>query len=54
MWAKKAWIHITKHVGVGIICAVAYFDPYVSLFPYPFLPTVSYESPAPVEIGPSI
>ena len=22
--------HITKHVGVGIICSVAYFDPYVS------------------------
>ncbi|KAF8257757.1 NRAMP family [Lactarius quietus] len=27
MWAKQAWTHITKHVGVGIICAVAYFDP---------------------------
>lgn len=27
MWAKEAWIHVTKHVGVGIICAVAYFDP---------------------------
>ncbi|KAI9453545.1 natural resistance-associated macrophage protein [Lactarius psammicola] len=27
LWAKKAWIHITKHVGIGIICAVAYFDP---------------------------
>ncbi|KAI9444556.1 putative transporter of the NRAMP family [Lactarius indigo] len=26
-WAQKAWIHITKHVGIGIICAVAYFDP---------------------------
>lgn len=32
MWAKQTWIHITKHVGVGIICAVAYFDPYVYLF----------------------
>ena len=32
MWAKQVWLHITKHVGVGIICAVAYFDPYV----YPF------------------
>jgi metal iron transporter len=31
-WAKEARIHVTKHVGVGIICAVAYFDPYVSLF----------------------
>lgn len=27
VWANKAWIHITKHVGIGIICAVAYFDP---------------------------
>jgi metal iron transporter len=43
MWAKEVWVHITKHVGVGIICAVAYFDPYVYLFlcfllqgPYPF------------------
>ncbi|KAN0127926.1 smf Mn2+ and Fe2+ transporter [Lactarius tabidus] len=27
MWAKEVWVHITKHVGVGIICAVAYFDP---------------------------
>lgn len=26
-WAKEARIHVTKHVGVGIICAVAYFDP---------------------------
>lgn len=22
--------HATKHTGVGIVCAVAYFDPYVS------------------------
>ncbi|KAI0297569.1 natural resistance-associated macrophage protein-domain-containing protein [Multifurca ochricompacta] len=26
-WAKEAWIHITKHLGVGVICSVAYFDP---------------------------
>ncbi|KAI0281227.1 smf Mn2+ and Fe2+ transporter [Russula aff. rugulosa BPL654] len=26
-WARQAWIHISKHVGVGIICSVAYFDP---------------------------
>ncbi|KAF8481695.1 natural resistance-associated macrophage protein [Russula ochroleuca] len=26
-WAREAWIHITRHVGVGIICSVAYFDP---------------------------
>jgi len=29
-WVDEVWIHITKHVGVGIICSVAYFDPYVS------------------------
>lgn len=28
-WARQAWIHVSKHVGVGIICSVAYFDPYV-------------------------
>ncbi|KAH9170589.1 natural resistance-associated macrophage protein [Lactarius sanguifluus] len=27
VWVKKAWVHITKHVGIGVICAVAYFDP---------------------------
>ncbi|KAH9973228.1 natural resistance-associated macrophage protein-domain-containing protein [Lactifluus volemus] len=26
-WAKRVWIHLTKHVGIGIICSVAYFDP---------------------------
>ncbi|KAH9980785.1 natural resistance-associated macrophage protein-domain-containing protein [Russula compacta] len=26
-WAGEFWTHITKHVGVGIICSVAYFDP---------------------------
>jgi hypothetical protein len=34
-WAREAWIHITRHVGVGIICSVAYFDPYLSLL-FPF------------------
>jgi len=29
-WSDEVWVHITKHVGVGIICSVAYFDPYVS------------------------
>ncbi|KAI0757298.1 natural resistance-associated macrophage protein-domain-containing protein [Daedaleopsis nitida] len=24
---RAAWRHLTKHVGVGVICAVAYFDP---------------------------
>ena len=28
-WVDEVWIHITKHVGVGVICSVAYFDPYV-------------------------
>jgi metal iron transporter len=37
-WARQAWIHLTKHVGVGIICSVAYFDPYVPLFWCPFSP----------------
>jgi len=37
-WARKAWIHITKHVGIGIVCSVAYFDPYVSLFSCLFSP----------------
>ncbi|KAI9511855.1 natural resistance-associated macrophage protein [Russula earlei] len=26
-WVHDAWIYITRHVGVGIICSVAYFDP---------------------------
>lgn len=25
--------HVRKHVGVGIVCAVAYFDPYVLCIP---------------------
>lgn len=25
--AKAVWNHLVKHTGVGIICAVAYFDP---------------------------
>lgn len=29
-WATEVRIHITRHVGVGLICAVAYFDPCVS------------------------
>ena len=33
-WLTEVWIHITRHVGVGLICAVAYFDPCVS-FPAP-------------------
>lgn len=37
-WARKAWIHITKHVGIGIVCSVAYFDPYVSRFSCLFSP----------------
>jgi metal iron transporter len=37
-WAREAWIHLTKHVGIGIICSVAYFDPYVSLFSCPSSP----------------
>jgi hypothetical protein len=37
-WARQAWIHITRHVGLGIICSVAYFDPYVSLFSCSFSP----------------
>ena len=32
-WANEIWIHITKHIGVGIICSVAYFDPCVSFSP---------------------
>src|SRR6266404_481039 len=42
-WAKKAWVHITKHVGVGIICSVAYFDPYASFF-HPSLETHTQSS----------
>jgi metal iron transporter len=34
-WAKRVWIHLTKHVGIGIICSVAYFDPYVPFFTLP-------------------
>lgn len=30
-WVDEVWIHITRHVGVGIICSVAYFDPCVFL-----------------------
>ncbi|KAH9953383.1 natural resistance-associated macrophage protein-domain-containing protein [Russula dissimulans] len=26
-WTNAVWIHITRHVGIGIICSVAYFDP---------------------------
>ena len=40
-WARKAWIHITRHVGVGIICSVAYFDPYVCLVSWPFFHSLS-------------
>ena len=54
VWAKEAWIHITKHVGIGIICAVAYFDPYVPFFSYPFCPGSHTQSSFPVEIGASI
>ena len=54
VWAQVAWIHITKHVGVGIICAVAYFDPYVSLFPTLSALRSQTQSSCPVEIGPSI
>lgn len=25
--SKTVFLHVTKHVGVGIICSVAYFDP---------------------------
>lgn len=25
--SKTVALHVTKHVGVGIICSVAYFDP---------------------------
>jgi hypothetical protein len=52
---KEVWVHITKHVGVGIICAVAYFDPYVSLFLLLLPASGSHtHSFVPVEIGPSI
>jgi hypothetical protein len=34
-WVTEVWIHITRHVGVGLICSVAYFDPCVS-FPAVF------------------
>lgn len=30
--AKTLVHHVKKHVGVGVICAVAYFDPYVFKF----------------------
>jgi len=30
-WSKVVWVHITRHVGIGIICSVAYFDPCVPL-----------------------
>jgi len=26
---RKAIHHVKKHAGMGIVCAVAYFDPYV-------------------------
>lgn len=26
---STVWNHLKKHTGVGIVCAVAYFDPYV-------------------------
>jgi len=32
-WLDEVRIHITRHVGVGVICSVAYFDPYVSFHP---------------------
>ena len=28
-------LHLSKHTGVGFVCAVAYFDPYVCLFLVP-------------------
>jgi hypothetical protein len=37
-WVNEVWIHITRHVGVGLICSVAYFDPCVSfLAAFPFV-----------------
>ena len=32
-WLDEVRIHITRHVGVGVICSVAYFDPCVSFHP---------------------
>lgn len=32
-WTRTVVNHVKKHMGVGIVCAVAYFDPYVSFSP---------------------
>lgn len=44
--------HVKKHAGVGIICAVAYFDPYVNLrWYYWTLRTDQMTSYSPEETG---